>query len=116
ARLLGSPLNGTTFGRRALRQAGRADAFTRSCDDRSERLAPRRAAPSHPRPERPGGPAVGKVEEAPRMSSAGHARPPEDARAEVRPLFANLKAALPALEALLAQCSEHWHDEDPGRS
>jgi hypothetical protein len=36
-----------------------------------------------------------------------------DARPEVRELFQNLQAQLPALENLLAQCSNHWGYEDP---
>ena len=32
---------------------------------------------------------------------------------EVRELFQNLQAQLPALENLLAQCSNHWGYEDP---
>ncbi len=36
-----------------------------------------------------------------------------DDRPEVRELFQNLQAQLPALENLLAQCSSHWGYEDP---
>lgn len=36
-----------------------------------------------------------------------------DDRPEVRELFQNLQAQLPALENLLAQCSNHWGYEDP---
>lgn len=36
-----------------------------------------------------------------------------DARKPVRALLANLKAALPELEKLLAECSSHWGYEDP---
>jgi hypothetical protein len=36
-----------------------------------------------------------------------------DERSEVRALFMNLRAALPALEALLAGCSDQWGYEDP---
>lgn len=36
-----------------------------------------------------------------------------DARKPVRALLANLKAALPELEKLLAECSGHWGYEDP---
>jgi hypothetical protein len=36
-----------------------------------------------------------------------------DDRPEARELFKNLQAQLPALEALLAQCSNHWGYEDP---
>jgi len=36
-----------------------------------------------------------------------------DDRPEVRELFKNLQAQLPALEKLLAQCSNHWGYEDP---
>jgi hypothetical protein len=36
-----------------------------------------------------------------------------DDRLEVRELFKNLQAQLPALEHLLAQCSSHWSYEDP---
>ena len=35
-----------------------------------------------------------------------------DDRPEVRELFKNLKAALPALEDLLRKCSSHWSYED----
>lgn len=36
-----------------------------------------------------------------------------DDRPEVRELFQNLQAQLPALENLLVQCSSHWGYEDP---
>ncbi|MBI5527585.1 MAG: hypothetical protein HY897_14735 [Deltaproteobacteria bacterium] len=36
-----------------------------------------------------------------------------DDRAEIRELFANLKAALPALEELLEEADSHWGYEDP---
>jgi hypothetical protein len=36
-----------------------------------------------------------------------------DDRPEVQALLANLKAALPTLEALLEECQSHWGYEDP---
>lgn len=36
-----------------------------------------------------------------------------DGRPEVQALFQNLKAHLPELETLLAQCTNHWGYEDP---
>jgi hypothetical protein len=36
-----------------------------------------------------------------------------DDRPEVQRLFANLKASLPELDALLKNCSDHWGYEDP---
>ncbi len=36
-----------------------------------------------------------------------------DDRAEVRELFMQLQAQLPALEEVLAKCSDHWGYEDP---
>ena len=36
-----------------------------------------------------------------------------DDREEVRELFKEMQAQLPALEALLTQCSNHWGYEDP---
>ena len=37
----------------------------------------------------------------------------EDDRPEIQVLLANLKAALPELEKLLDECSDHWGYEDP---
>ena len=37
----------------------------------------------------------------------------EDDRPEAQELLANVHAQLPALETLLAQCSNHWGYEDP---
>jgi len=37
----------------------------------------------------------------------------EDGRHEVRKLLSNLKAALPSLQKMLADCSNHWGYEDP---
>ena len=39
--------------------------------------------------------------------------PDADDRPEVQAIFANLKASLPQLRALLEECSGHWGYEDP---